>query len=165
MTLALKRWPAERFGRLAARLEAVTGATTLIVGSDSDRDVSGPTLEAARAVGASPIDLCGRLRFGELAALAARCDLYIGNDAGTTHLAAAVGARVLALFGPSAPYTYGPTARQSSAVWLGVPCSPCFVDGAAPPCPYGHRCMVELDVERVLLRARSLLDRAEMGGT
>lgn len=159
MTLALKRWPAERFGQLAARLEGELGATVLLVGARSDQDICMRVLETACRAGGTPVDLCARLSFGQLGALAARCDLYIGNDAGTTHLAAAAGAPVLALFGPSAPYTYGPTAPSSAAVWLGVPCSPCFVDGAAPPCPFQHRCMAEMEVERVFRRARALLER------
>jgi lipopolysaccharide heptosyltransferase II len=158
MTLALKRWPAEHFGQLAARLERELGATVLIVGARSDQDICMHVLETARRAGGAPVDLCARLSFGQLGALAARCDLYIGNDAGTTHLAAAAGAPVLALFGPSAPYTYGPTAPGSAALWLGVPCSPCFVDGTAPPCPFQHRCMAEMEVERVFRRARALLE-------
>lgn len=157
MALALKRWPAERFGLLAARLERELGAAVVITGAAPDRQACARAAATARQAGGAPYNLCERLSFGQLAALAARCDLYIGNDAGTTHLAAAAGAPVLSLFGPTAPYTYGPVAPGSAAVWLGIPCSPCFVDGVAPPCPFHHRCMVDMDVERVVRRARALL--------
>ncbi len=157
MALALKRWPAERFGWLAARLERELGAAVVIAGAAPDREACAQAVETAQQAGAAPANLCERLSFGQLAALAARCDLFIGNDAGTTHLAAAAGAPVLALFGPTAPYTYGPLAPGSAAVWLGVPCSPCFVDGVAPPCPFHHRCMVEMSIELVFRRARALL--------
>jgi heptosyltransferase-3 len=85
---ASKNWPLDRFRELAARLGAPV------------RWCAGPEEE-----------LAGAERFedlGELAGWLARARLYIGNDSGITHLAAAVGTPVLALFGPTDAGVWAP---------------------------------------------------------
>jgi heptosyltransferase III len=85
---ARKNWPLERFQKLASRVDRCVEWT------------AGPTEQ-----------LAGANRFENLAKLAAwmaGARLYIGNDSGITHLAAAIGVPMLALFGPSSPRTWGP---------------------------------------------------------
>lgn len=86
-----KNWPLDRFRALAAALE--------------------PTLPVRWCAGPDDPPLHNALRFDDLYQLAcwlARARLYIGNDSGITHLAAAVGTPVLALFGPTDPAVWGP---------------------------------------------------------
>jgi heptosyltransferase-2/heptosyltransferase-3 len=64
-----------------------------------------------------PLALVGELSFGEIAALAALADLYVGNDTGLTHLAAAAGAKTVMILGPSDPARYAPFAPNATAVW------------------------------------------------
>ena len=52
-----------------------------------------------------------------LAAILARCQLYVGHDSGVTHLAAAVGTTTLALFGPTDPFVWGPRSAQACVLW------------------------------------------------
>jgi ADP-heptose:LPS heptosyltransferase len=59
----------------------------------------------------------GTLTFPEIALLAEKSRLYIGNDTGLTHLAAAAGARTVAIFGPSDPQRYAPFAPNSLTLW------------------------------------------------
>ena len=62
------------------------------------------------------IDLCGRLTIPEAAACLARCALYVGNDSGLMHLAAASGTPTLGLFGPTPVAEYAPAGRCAAAV-------------------------------------------------
>jgi lipopolysaccharide heptosyltransferase II len=104
-----KRWPVERFALLANHLARTVGAQVLLVGAESDRVL------AEQVTGLSSAEtpnLVGRLSLGELGALCEIADLYVGNDAGTTHVAAAVGCPTLAIFGPSDPAVSGPFATK-----------------------------------------------------
>lgn len=86
-----KRWPAPRFGELAAGLDV----PAVVVGGPSEGAL------AAGIQGAAPgtVDLTGRTSFADVAALARRAAFAVGNDTGPTHLIAAAGCPTLALFG------------------------------------------------------------------
>lgn len=86
-----KRWPAERFGALAARLDL----PSVICGIASET----PLAEEIRRLAPQSMDLTGRTNLRQLAAVARRATLAIGNDSGPTHLAAAMGCPTVALFG------------------------------------------------------------------
>jgi len=105
-----KEWPAERFGDLAARLTAPDGpmpdARVALFGGPGDEATSKAAaagLDAARV-----IDLTGALGILESAACLARARLFIGNDSGLMHLAAAAGTPTIGLFGPTDERLYGP---------------------------------------------------------
>ena len=113
---APKIWPAARFVTLFQRLAAgpLPGAVPLVV--------AGPgATEAAMArpvLAALPggIDLIGRLSLPEIAAVLARSALFVGNDSGLMHLAAAAGAPTLGLFGPTDAGEYAPSGRCARAL-------------------------------------------------
>lgn len=83
-----KRWPVERFADVAARL----GLPAVVVGGQAEASL------AAAIPGA--LDLTAQTSLVELAAVARRATLCVGNDTGPTHLAAAVGTPTVAVFGP-----------------------------------------------------------------
>ncbi|MBE7219914.1 MAG: glycosyltransferase family 9 protein [Caulobacteraceae bacterium] len=89
-----KRWAAERFGVLAARLHRERALLPVVVGSADEA----PLAAAIRAACPEALDLCGRTDLPALAALMGRAALAIGNDTGPMHLAAAMGAPTLTLF-------------------------------------------------------------------
>ncbi|HYF08755.1 MAG TPA: glycosyltransferase family 9 protein [Acetobacteraceae bacterium] len=100
-----KRWPAERFGELAAGL----GLPCAVLGTKAEA----PLAEAIRAAAPGTLDLMGRTGFLEIGALARRAAFCIGNDTGPTHLAAACGCPTLALFGESSdPALCAPRGRR-----------------------------------------------------
>jgi ADP-heptose:LPS heptosyltransferase len=72
------------------------------------------------------IDLAGKVSLSEAAACLARMSLFIGNDSGLMHLAAAAGAPTLGLFGPSSANEYAPSGRRAGFVVAPGPA------GAAP---------------------------------
>lgn len=97
-----KNWPVQRFARVACGLEEVGRRVTWCVGpAEEDVDVA-PTLERA-----SLVDLAREL---------ASARLYIGNDSGITHLAAAVGCPTIAIFGPTDPAVWAPRGPHVTAV-------------------------------------------------
>ncbi len=117
--LLAKRWPPERFALVADRLYQVHGSTIILVGAATDRDATASVLAHART---PLIDWTDQLSWPELAALLAEADLFIGNDTGAGHLAAAVGTATVSIFGPTSPLLYRPLGRKSvvcapSASW------------------------------------------------
>lgn len=102
---ANKMWPAERFGLLAQALAADHEVDFVVTGSDRERDLARAVAGAMRR---PPTDLCGGFRLDELTALYRRCALWIGNDTGPMHLAAAAGLPVVVLCGPTSPEKFGP---------------------------------------------------------
>lgn len=113
-----KAWPAERFAEVARRLlgagGALEGGRLMVLGAGRDRDVAA----AARAGVARDrrIDLVGAESLLTVYAALKRARLYIGNDSGLMHLAAAAGAPTLGLFGPSDEARYAPWGAWARAV-------------------------------------------------
>ena len=143
-----KVWPAERFAELALRLTApggaLPGAGIAILGGpgDQERSMATPVLTALPQA----LDLVGKLDLPEVAAVLARAAIFIGNDSGLMHLAAAAGAPTLGLFGPTPSDEYGPAGPKARAV---------LADG-----PPGQGAMEDLPVARVLEAAKTLLGQA-----
>ena len=143
-----KVWPAERFTELTLRLTApdgaLPGAGIAILGGpgDQERSMANPVLNALPQA----LDLVGKLDLHEVAAVMARAAMFIGNDSGLMHLAAAAGAPTLGLFGPTPSDEYGPAGPKASAV---------LADG-----PPGQGAMEDLPVARVLEAAEALLGQA-----
>jgi len=113
---APKTWPPERFAALFHALACgpLPGAIAAIFAGPGPEEAA----MAAPLVAALPgaIDLCGRLSLPEVAACFARAALYVGNDSGLMHLAAAAGTPTLGLFGPTRAAEYGPSGPRAAAV-------------------------------------------------
>jgi len=108
-----KCWPANRYAALAQRLMQDFGAQVLVFGSNADAAAAN---EVELGAGQGVINLVGRTAIGDLPALVARCALFIGNDSGATHVAAAVGVPVVAIFGPTDPAGSHPLTPRLSVV-------------------------------------------------
>ena len=113
---ALKRWPPERFALLGNHLVRKYKARVVLVGSQEDR----PLTKKIRGMMAAKVtDLCGLMSMGEIGALCEVADLYIGNDSGPTHIAAATGCPTIAIYGPNNPVYSQPYDRKGNVkiVW------------------------------------------------
>ena len=148
---ATKRWGDERYADLARRL-AATGATILVLGGPSEREMAGAI--AGRS-GVAVIDSTGN-SIAEALALLARCDLVVGGDTGLVHCARALGRPTVLLFGPTDPGRHVLGERER-VVRVDLECSPCH-DHGPERCPLGHhRCMTDLSATEVERQARALL--------
>lgn len=146
-----KNWPPERFAAVADRL-AEAGARVLLVAGPADE---GPAAEVRRLARlARPVDVRGADLI-ELAAVLARCAGFVGNDSGVSHLAAAVGAPAVAIFGPTDPAVWAPRGERVTVLWKGVDCSPCGRE-AALACSH-RRCLGLVGVDEVARAVEALL--------
>lgn len=120
---ATKRWPAESFAAVGDWLQRHGGARVAVVGSGKERSAGD---EVIRLMQTAPLDLVGKTTMKELIALLRRLRVFVTNDSGPMHLAAAVGTPVIAPFGPTDPALTGPYGAGHRVLRSGVPCSPCF---------------------------------------
>jgi heptosyltransferase II len=122
MVLHSKRWPPAQFAALGAALAQEYAAALVLIGGPDDA----PLLTAVQA--ALPRGVQAQalppLTFAQVAALASGALLYVGNDTGMTHLAAATGAPTLMILGPSDPARYAPYAERALALWKPAPVAP-----------------------------------------
>jgi heptosyltransferase-2 len=151
-----KQWPPERFAELAHML-ARDQVTTILVGSKGDLRACHEIARLAPAV-----DLAGRTDLQTLAAVLSLARAVVSNDSGAMHLAAATGARVTAVFGPTNEQKTSPLAAAAEAprptvVINDVWCRPCMLR----ECPLDHRCMTGIHAARVHATLRSSLEGVE----
>jgi heptosyltransferase-1 len=138
-----KLWQERNFAELADRLVQEKHASVIFTGSPADREVNQKIISMMKQ---KAINWAGKTTLRELAALAALSDLFITTDTGPMHLAAAAGAKVLALFGPTAPWRTGPHGQSHLIVRTGIDCSPCY----KRTCNDDVRCMEGITVEDVM---------------
>jgi len=146
-----KRWPKEKFARLADELAGQLGVKVVITGSQRD---AGLADGIASLAGKRPVNLCGRTTLKELACVFERANLVIANDSGPMHIGVAMGATTIALFGPTSPDITGPIGKGRFAVLhKSKGCEiPCYDTSCAD-----YRCMEAITVEDVMKSARELL--------
>lgn len=150
-----KCWPPDRFAELANRLQAQLGAEVILFGTPSEATVS---LAIAAGMRTPPIDLTGKTSIVDLPAVLSQCHLFIGNDSGAMHVAAAVGLPVVAIFGPTDPLGTAPVTPRCSIVREKPYCSPCFLRR----CPTDHRCMNGVTPDAVEAAARQWIPSNEV---
>jgi ADP-heptose:LPS heptosyltransferase len=141
----LKQWPPERYARLAERLHEERGWSIVVIGTSEDA----AALEALRAAARAPLRFVLQEPLLRVAALAARAEVFVGNDSGPMHVAAAAGAVVIGLFGPGSPTQFAPVGPRASYLHHRLPCNPCdHIHCVEPATP----CIRRITVEEVLAR-------------
>jgi heptosyltransferase-2/heptosyltransferase-3 len=155
----LKNWPAPRWAAVADAL-AEAGARVALTGGPDD-EATPLMVEATMRHPA--IQLVGQTTLGQLGALFERASLVLGTDNGPLHLAAAVGAPTLRLYGPTDPALYGPWPPTASAahelLTSDLACRPCG-NIVAPPCGARQEpaCLRAIAPSLVARRALALLE-------
>jgi lipopolysaccharide heptosyltransferase II len=137
-----KCWPPSRFAELANRLHSQTDADIILFGTAVEATVTRAISSEMRR---PPIDLTEKTAIADLPALLSQCHLFIGNDSGAMHVAAAVGLPVVAVFGPTDPFGTAPVTPRCTIVQQKPYCSPCFLRH----CPTDHRCMQKITPDMV----------------
>lgn len=142
-------WPLENYAELAARLRREGNFRTLIVGGPGD---VGTFAAVKHLFGDNTIDLVGKCSLRDTIPLLIRCSLFVGNDSGIMHLAAAAGTPLVALFGPQSPVKFGPWSTRAKVIYKGMACSPCrqkFYSECEPSARMRPACMEAISVEEV----------------
>ena len=148
-----KRWPVERFAELAQRL-ATRGLGVAVSYGPGEQELAAPILAhepRARAVDGGSLSLRG------LAGAMRRIDCVVAADTGPLHIAAAMGAHCVALFGPKDPARYGPRSFDDvghEVLFHDVPCRPCTLRDCVTP-----QCVLGLTIDRVEQAVLRLLQR------
>jgi ADP-heptose:LPS heptosyltransferase len=154
-----KQWRAERFAELAQRLTQPGGlmpqARVVVMAAAHERAQATPLLDALPAP--RRIDLVGRAGLLEAAAVLRRAALFVGNDTGLMHIAAASGAPTLGLFGPTQARQYAPWGPRTAVAQTAIPALELYGPG------FNHRTtdsmMDSLGVDAAEDAARRLLLR------
>lgn len=133
------RWPSDKFGELASRLEL----PSVVIG---DPNASKIADEVVASSNGKAVSVTGRTSLLELLALTQKAAYFISNDTGPMHIAAALNVPVCAIFGPANPTRTGPYGDIHSIVSLRLPCSPCYAKKRN--CDW--KCLGDLDVDDVL---------------
>ncbi|HWF08093.1 MAG TPA: lipopolysaccharide heptosyltransferase II [Bryobacteraceae bacterium] len=145
---AAKRWLPERFAEAAARLAAGMGGSVAIFGSAAEKPLCE---EVARA--ASGRSFAGATTLAEFIEMTAACLVFLTNDSGAMHIAAALGIPSVTVFGPTNETATGPLGAAARIVREPVDCAPCLLR----ECPIDHRCMTRVTAEKVVMTAEDLL--------
>jgi heptosyltransferase-2 len=139
---AAKRWPAAHYAEVA-RFGASQGRQIWLLGSAGEHEAC----ERIQALAPQAVNLAGRTRLLDAVDLLSVADAVVCNDSGLMHVAAAVGAPVVAVFGSTSPDFTPPLGNRAQVLSLQLPCSPCF----QRTCPLGHlRCLEDLSPVRVV---------------
>jgi ADP-heptose:LPS heptosyltransferase len=145
-----KQWPTERWAEVAGQLERELGLRAVLTRGPGQAEAAGA--EAIAAAARPPALMAPLLSLRELGELFRRCRVFLSVDTGPMHLASAVGAPVVALFGPKDPRIYGPYFGRSAVVEKPLECKPCHKRSCADP-----RCMRSIAVDDVMAAARALI--------
>jgi predicted lipopolysaccharide heptosyltransferase III len=148
-----KQWPEEKFAQLADQLQEEMQLKVIFSGGPGD-------VAAVQAIADRMTTPChtiaGQTTPIQLAALIRRAQLFIGNDSGPMHIAAAVDTSVLALFGSTDPAIWQPWTQRKQVIYKAVACSPCDHTG----CDMGElNCMRQITVLEVKAAVQTLLRR------
>ncbi len=147
----IKRWPADRFAKLADRLIEELKVKIAIVGDENDSLVCQALAEDM----ANPaLNLCAKTGLKTLGALMQRSDLVVSCDSACLHLSSYLDRPLLAIFGPTNEAKYGPWSARSEVVRSNIACRPC----EAAQCKVRDlECMSAITVGEVYDRAKKLL--------
>lgn len=148
-----RRWPVSHYAELARRLLA-EGERVVILGGAGDAPIARGIVERERRV----LDLTGRLPLSQTAGVMKKAAAVVTHDSGPLHLAAAVGAPLVALFGPTDPRIKFPPGDRSRLVYRGEPCSPCYDRGRFPACSH-QRCLALVTPDQVMEDVARVMSR------
>lgn len=151
-----KNWPPERFGALAESLQRSCGARTLVIGAPDESAIGDAVVEAG---GGSAVSVTGRTSLAQSAALVAGSALFVGNDSGLLHVAAAVGVPSIGLFGPTRPGRWAPRGDRHVALRAVDHCEGCLPWHPRARCRHDGACMKKITVEEVAAAAQRMLSR------
>jgi len=138
------QWPGERYARVADEIIGRWRTQVVLTGSQAEQPLIDHIVERMRE---KPAVLCGRIDLPRMAALLQRSCMYVGNDTGPMHLAAAVGTPTVSIFGArDFDRRWHPIGTNHEVLRRDAPCSPCFKE----VCDRGLICLNAIETDDVL---------------
>ncbi len=139
-----KSWLPERFAAVADTIQVSRSTRVVFAGSEQER-ARVKYIQAQMST--TSVSIVGQTTVLQLAAVMKRCVLFLGNDNGPMHMAAALGLPVVALFGPTNPKIWGPWGKGHRVFFKDIDCRSCFLPG----CHLGSQsCMAQISVDEVM---------------
>jgi ADP-heptose:LPS heptosyltransferase len=154
---AIKQWDLDRFAAATTNIARALDATVVLSGAPGDAPLT-TQVKALLPADVAVVDLTGRPDLLVLAAVLEGARLVLTGDTGPMHLAAAVRAPVVAVFGPSMPVRYAPRSTAHRVVRIDLWCAPCNMIRKPPERCQGHTpdCLAGVTVDAVTAAALSL---------
>lgn len=147
-----KRWPAANFFSLLDRMLGEGKGTVILTGHEKEESLVRPYFKERERL----VNLIRKTSIAELCALIDQADLFVGNDSGPAHLAAALGKKTVVLFSGTNDWrVWQPRGNSVHVIHHEVPCSPC--QERICPLPR-HECMENITVDRVFNKIREVAD-------
>ena len=147
-------WGAANHAHLVDKIIENFDAAIILMGDSKDEVLC---REVSRLAHFPLYDAVGQTSLLGLAALFKQCRAAVINDAGSVHVAVAVGVKALSIYGPVDPNVYGPyPPEEHMTIQKGLPCQPCYRRFRMPPCSH-ISCLRDLSVEDVLRKVQNIL--------
>jgi heptosyltransferase-1 len=146
-----KRWPAERFGALAAAIRGEHGLSSVVLWGPDDESLAASVVAASDGAA----ETAPSTRIVDIVAMAHGARLMVSGDTGPLHLAGAVGTPLVALFGPTVAERNGPWDSADVTLSRVATCS-CVYERR---CRKAARCIDDITVDEVVHAVRRRLDR------
>ncbi|MBW2974422.1 glycosyltransferase family 9 protein [Candidatus Woesearchaeota archaeon] len=156
-----RMWPKKNFAGLIEEIcRKKKKCRIILVGANYERclcqDIIG--MVKGKKAAKNTFNMAGKFTLKQTFCLISRCSLFIGNDSGPMHIAAAMGVKTIGLFGPNLPARFSPFNKRSIAIYKKMPCSPCINvhKGQVPECLYPstgrdyRKCMKAIKVSDVI---------------
>lgn len=147
-----KRWLPDRFAEAASAVARDMDAAVAVFGSKDERELASEVAALISARGIRARNFAGETSLAQFIEMAAACQAFLTNDSGAMHIASAVGAPTVAIFGATDHIATGPTGPHARVIRQPVECSPCLLR----ECPIDHRCMTAVSAARVAEAALEL---------
>ncbi len=152
-----RMWPLERMAELADKIASKYKAKIILIDGPANK---AEVEKIANMMKHRPIIAMGDVSIREVFNLIERCKIYICNDTGPMHIAAAQGVKTIGLFGPNIPTLWGPYGAKNISIYHPPWCSPCIdnAKGKMPKCfnKVYQQCMKDISVAEVLKAVEKL---------
>lgn len=151
-----KRWPVEKFAELADLICRRTDARIVLFGSEADRETAASLLSKSGKASARMLNLTGVTSLIEAMAMIGESTLFVTNDSGLMHVAAALHTPTVAIFGSTDHVATGPFSDTAIIIRKPLSCSPC----KKTHCPEKHfQCMKLVSSAEVFAAVVQILEK------
>lgn len=158
-----RRWPMERFAKVADELDQKFGAKIIFFGGSDEVDLVDNIIELMEK---PAFNLAGKTTIRQTMAVIERCNLFICNDSSLMHIAAMLNIPIIALFGPGRYPQFAPYNEDSVVIREDVGCNPCNEGSAVwrKMCKRGKAfCMDAITIQKVLKIVEELINKISNG--